>query len=330
MMTVHELRYLGRAWCIGMLFLTNMLMSGCAASPHSNDGASRQALFTHWSTLTGARVSARPDPLSPIARRPEFSGDFQWIAPAAVAARGNYIFVADSGRHQIFRYDTAQQSMIPIADYSGGAMGNIAVASDLSLYVADLNSQKVFHFSVDGRLLRTFDNALELTRPIAVLVNATNGQVAVADSLRNHVVVFNSLGRVLSVLRSDEGRSIEAMAGGPDGLYLVDRVGRKIVVIGQDGRDRYTLGVGTLKFPGAIAVDRFNRVFVSDSFDNTIKVFENGKMLASFAGGGAVPAGFNRITSLWLEQNMLYVADSLHARIQIFRIAPPQRKAPDS
>ena len=330
MMTGFELRDLNRVWHIGILFIAGVLMSGCRAPQRPDVDGGKPPLFTHWSTLTGARVSARPDPLSTVARRLDFSGNLQWISPAAVAARGNYIYVADSGRRQIFRYDSAQQIMTPFADYADGGMGNIAVASDLSLYVADINTQKVWHFSVNGSPPRTFANALEIARPVAVLVDPSNGEVLVADSLLNHVVVFNSLGRVLSVLRSDEGRSIEAMASGPDGLYLVDRVGRKIVVIGRDGRDRYTLGAGTLKLPGAIAVDRFNRVFVSDSFDNTIKVYENGKLLVSFSGGGAVPASFNRITSLWLEQNMLYVADSLHARVQEFRIAPPQRKAPSS
>lgn len=312
-----------------MLIVAGVLLSGCGAPPRSsdNDDARKRSLLTHWSTVTGARVSALPDPLSPFARGPDFSGNLQWISPTAVAARGNYVFVADAGRRKIFRYDAAQQSMTSFADYAGGATGNIAVASDLSLYMADIGSQTVLHYSVDGRLLRSFENALEIARPVAVLVDATNGEVLVADSLRNHVVVFNSLGRVLSVLRSDESRSTEAMASGPDGLYLVDRVGRKIVVIGRDGRDRYTFGSGALKLPGVIAVDRFNRVFVSDSFDNTIKVFENGKLLTSFAGGGAVPPSFNRIAGLWLEQNMLYVADSVHARVQIFRIAPPQMKA---
>ena len=329
-MTAIELCHLGRKCCFGVSFIAGMLVSGCAASPHSSADAGRHSLLTHWSTLTSGRVSARPDPLSVTARRPNFSGPLQLISPAAVAARGNYIYIADSGRRQIFRYDTGEQSMTPFAAYAGSALGNIAVASDFSLYVVDINTQKVLHFSADGRELRPFENSLEMARPVAVVVDPVNGQVSVADSLRNHVVVFNSLGRVLSVLRSDEGRSIEAMASGPDGLYLVDRVGRKILVIGKDGRDLYTIGAGALKHPGAVAVDRFNRVFVSDSFDNTIKVFEQGKMLASFPGGGAVPAGFNRITSLWLEQNMLYVADSMNARIQTFRITPPQIKVPGS
>ena len=312
--------------CILSLFLAAVLISRYAAAQNANREPVGQPLLMHSSTLIGARINAHPDPLIAVPRGADFFGYLPWIAPAAVAARGNYLYVADSGRRKIFRYDQAQQNMTPFADYAAGATANIAVAADLSLYVADINAQKVLHYSVDGRLLRAFGSAMEIARPVAVLVDEVNGRLFVADSLYNHVVVFNSLGRVLSVLQSDESRSIEAMTGGPDGLYLVDRIGRQIVVIGLDGRDRYTLGTGVLKNPGAIAVDRFNRVFVSDSFDNTIKIFEDGEMVAVFAGGGAAPAAFNRITGLWLEQNMLYVADSLNARIQAFRIAPPEQK----
>ena len=50
-------------------------------------------------------------------------------------------------------------------------------------------------------------------------------------------------------------------------------------------------------------------------FDNTTKVYKNGQLAASFGGSGATPASFNRITSLWLEQNLLYVTDSLNRRV---------------
>ena len=99
-----------------------------------------------------------------------------------------------------------------------------------------------------------------------------------------------------------------------------------MVVIGQDGADRYTLGKGTLKNTDVIAVDRYNRMFVSDSFDNTIKVYEHGQLVANVGGSGAIPASFNRITSLWMDQNLLYVVDSLNARIQTFHVASPGTK----
>lgn len=306
-----------------LIFFFAPLLCVDAAAQAADCTVNTQPVLVPWTTLAGARIAARPSPLSALPRKLDFAGYLPWLSPTMVAARGNIVYVVDDGRRQIFQYDLAQQTMTPFAAYSAGAVSGIAVAPDLSLYVADINARRVLHFSVDGRLLRTFGNDLEVARPVAVLFDEASGNILVADSLYNHVVVFNSLGRVLSVLQSSEGRSMEAMVQGPDGLYLLDRLGKQVVVIGQDGADRYTLGNGTLKNPGAIAVDRFNRVFVSDSFDNTIKIYAHGQLVASFGGTGANPAAFNRITSLWLEQNMLYVADSLNARIQTFRLAPP-------
>jgi DNA-binding beta-propeller fold protein YncE len=303
-----------------LIFLVAALLSVHAMVQAADGIANNLPLLNPWVTLAGARITARPNPLSALPRMPAFTGYLPWLSPSVVAARGNFVYVVDDGRRQIFLYDLAQQTMSPFAAYSAGAVTGITIAPDMSLYVADINARQVLHFSVDGRLLQRFGNDMEVARPVSVLLDEPSGNILVADSLYNHVVVFNSLGRVLSVLQSSEGRSIEAMARGPDGLYLVDRLSKQVVVIGQDGADRYILGNGTLKNPGAIAVDRFNRVFVSDSFDNTIKIYEHGQLAASFGGSGATPASFNRITSLWLEQNMLYVADSLNARIQTFRV----------
>lgn len=326
MMTVHEFRHRWLSLRIGLIVLAAILLSNQGIAQSADGVARPQSLLSPWTALTGARIASRLNSFSAQPRIPGFVGYLPWLSPTAVAVRGNIVYVVDSGRRQIFQYDLEQQNMTPFADYSAGAVSGITVAPDLSLYVADINARKILHFSVDGRLLRTFGNDLEVARPVAVLLDEHSGNLLVADSLYNHVVVFNSLGRVLSVLQSSEGRSIEAMASGPDGLYLVDRLSKQVVVIGPNGADRYVLGRGTLKNPGAIAVDRFNRVFVSDSFDNTIKIYEHGQLAASFGGSGATPAAFNRITSLWLEQNMLYVADSLNVRIQIFRVAAPGMK----
>ncbi len=316
MRIVPELGHRCRSLPIGLIFLFAALLSGPAPAGESPNKA---PLLTPWTTLTGARLGARVNPFSAMARLPDLAGFVPWLSLTAVAARNNYIYIVDGGRRQIFLYDLAQQSMAPFAKYGAAGVSGIAVAPDMSLYVADTNARQVLHFSADGRLLRSFANEFEMARPVAVLLDEPSGNLLVADSLHNHVVVFNSLGRVLSVLRSDQARSLEAMARGPDGLYLVDRLGKQVVVIGTDGADRYILGQGSLKLPGAIAVDRFNRVFVSDSFDNMLKIYQGGQLVASVGAGGAVP--FNRITGLWIERDVLYVADM--ARVQTFRVSAP-------
>jgi DNA-binding beta-propeller fold protein YncE len=279
--------------------------------------------ITPGQTLTGARINTAQAGLFGAPARP---GGYQaFLAPTAVAARNNIVFVVDSGLRQILRYDPTQLAMTRFTEFAGTVSG-MAIGPDMSLYVIDAGSRRILHFSWDGKALPAFGHDNAISRPVAIALNESTGQLFVADSLYNHVVAFNSLGRALVPLKSLEARSIEAMALGPDGLYLVDRLSRQVVVMGTDGVDRYTLGGGTLKDPQAIAVDGFNRVFVSDAFDNTIKVYESGQLAATIGGSGNVPGAFNRITFLSLDRNLLYVADSSNARIQTFHVAPPRKE----
>lgn len=314
-----------RRWCCSgpfrWLLVAWMFVGSSVMGQEASVAA--QALLTHWSSLTGARMENPAQAQSTSPHGQSQTGFLAWQVPTSVAAYGNYLYVADGGRRQIFRYDLTLQTMTSFAGYPSGGVAGIAVAPDLSLYVVDSVSREVLHFTVDGRLLQTFRNDMELIRPVAVVLDQFGRKVWVADSPRSQVVAFSSLGRVLSTLRSNDVRSIEAMAVGPDGLYLVDRVSRQLVVIGSDGAVRYTLGKDTLKMPGAIAVDRYNRVFVSDVFDNAIKVFSQGQLIASLGSRGAFPASFSRITGLSIDRDMLYVVDSLNARIHVFQIMPP-------
>lgn len=316
------------AWSRRLAAVFGILVSGCAWAQAS--GGAAPSLATPWRTLNGARVIAQPNPVFSLPPSAPLPGHLQWIAPTAVAARNSFVYVVDSGRRQIFRYDAMRDVMTPFANYAAASVRGMAVAPDLSLYIADPSEHKVLHFAPDGRLLRSFSDDLNLGVPVAVLLDEPSGRLLVADSLYNQVLVFNSLGLTVTALKSAETRSIEAMALGPDGIYLVDRLGRQVVVLGADGEDRYRFGEETLRDPNAIAVDRFNRIFVSDSFDNTIKVYEQGHMIATIGGNGSSLPTFNRVTGLWLEHDLLYVADSLNGRIRTFRIAPPGAKGSPS
>lgn len=316
-------------------FLTSLCLclSACAVSgPASDVAAANRPLLTPASSITGARLYAPPGPVFGALARPVPPATvaptyLNFLAPSAVAARNNAMYVADIGHRQLLRYDAAYMALSRFSDYPAGSVTALAVGPDMSLYVADADAGRVMHFSWDGRLLLGFSSDMAMGRPVGILLNDASGQVLVADNLYNHVVIFNSLGRPTGTLKSQRMHSLAAMAGGPDGLYLVDRLGREVVVMGLDGEDRYALGDGALKDPAAIAVDGFNRVFVADAFDDSIKVFVDGEMAASF-GAGHGGASFNRIASLFIERDILYVADSMNRRIQTFRIAPPATARP--
>jgi hypothetical protein len=320
-------RQYGRGACIAIIaIMTGVLIAGCTVPLETSGMAQERSVITLWRTLNGAPLNPNPNPALGALPGARPLGFLPWISPIALASRGSFLYVADSGRGQIFRYDLVTQEMSPFAGFAQSAVLSLAVAPDLSLYVADINARQVAHYATNGKLIRMFEKSPDVARPVAIVLDDRTSELLIADSLYNHVVVFNSLGHAGSVLKSLETRNIDAMSGGPDGLYLLDRLGQQIVVLGRDGRDRYTIRLDTLKDPKAIAVDAFNRVFVSDGFDNTINVYEQGNMVASFGGTGATIASFNRITGLWLDRNMLYVTDSVNARVVTFHVNPPTER----
>lgn len=327
--TRHPRKGMARFSALALMFLI-----GTGSAGHCADAGEARPLVSRPQVLTGGPLTADPAGVFQGLQRPvvpAVPAYLSFISPVAVAARNNIVYVVDAGHRQILRYDPARLTMMRFAGAAGGTASAIAVGPDLSLYVAEPGTGQVLHYSWDGRTLPAFRHDTAMRQPAGIVVDDASGRVFIADSLYNHVVVFAGTGRALTVLRPDEALGIESMSRGPDGLYLVDAAGRQVVVMAFDGRDLYAFGGEVLKMPHAIAVDRFNRVYVSDDFDNTIKVFEDRELIATIGGsgaGGAAPASFNRIAFLSLDRDTLYVADSLNGRIQSFQLAPVPARRP--
>jgi hypothetical protein len=151
------------------------------------------------------------------------------------------------------------------------------------------------------------------------------GLVLVADQHYNRVAAYPFGASVSSSIiflqdqRGDPLRGITAMASGPDGLYLVQGPQRRVLVTDMNGLLRYTLGEGQLGQPGAIAVDEFGRVFVTDGSDGSIKVFQEGRLVYSSAG--ALPA--LRPSALAVRGNILYSVNASPPKVEMLRVMPP-------
>jgi DNA-binding beta-propeller fold protein YncE len=280
--------------------------------------------------------------------------------PVAVAERDHELYIVDANQELLYRYDTISRRMTVVKDLraiatsgprpfmsvhpgtrpehelQGGEAIDITavyVAGDHSYYLADGLGHRVLHFTPDGRLIQTFKDTLNLGQPVAVSVDESNGDVYVADGLFDHILVFNAAGdlwRMLGDRGLEEGKflNITAMTLGPEGVYVTARLGLRGQVLDKSGRFRYAFQEDTLAFPKGIAVDPDGRAYVSDFFDNSIKIFEHGKLVGTVGGTGASLGRFKGIAGLTLGNGFLYVADSLNGRIQVFRTtagAPPAK-----
>jgi len=333
---------------VALAFATGLLASSLLAScvfDGVTPGSARRALVAsegeillYQSSIYGGLTSIGLDHIDRLVGAQEFALQ----SPTALSARGDDLYVYDDAARILYKYDIAFDALSEFFSHaafnelnlSTSRMTGLYVASDLTVFVTDPNSGRVLRFNREGRLITTYADPLNLSRPNAVQVDEKSGRVFVSDSVYGHIVVFGMTGMPLQAINSGTGGTGQFQVAtditfGPDGLYVVDLLSKEIFVMGLDGTPRYSFESSELGNPGAIIVDEFNRVYISDRQDNTIKIYEDGKLATTYGGTGSAPGSFYDVTDMSLDRNMLYVADSLNGRVQLFRIAPPRRPKPE-
>jgi tetratricopeptide (TPR) repeat protein/streptogramin lyase len=93
------------------------------------------------------------------------------------------------------------------------------------------------------------------------------------------------------------------------------RAYRPAITFGQEGRE-----IGQFRQPGSVVVDEAGRLYVADTYNHRIQVFDpNGHFLHTFGAEGAQRGALLRPKGLaWGPNHLLYVADTGNHRIQAF------------
>ena len=260
--------------------------------------------------------------------------------PVSIGGYGDYLFVLDGAGPSVYKYnlkDKTIENFGQVGQQFKGEPTNIFVEPDLSFYIADPAGKRVMYFDKNGFLIRSYMDLVNLSRPVDVFVDQPTGDVYSADGSFSHVVVFNRLGTPLRAIGSrgngpGKFRAITAITkGARDSIYIADRIELPVQEIGTSlgalGQFRFSLGEGEITWPTAVAVDAEQRVFVSDKADNTIKVYDDIRLIAILGGAGSAPGRFRLITDMWMsKEQKLYVADSLNRRVQVFDVVPSEAR----
>lgn len=306
----------------------NKLEEVAPATGTSSGDKSRNKHLSFQSVIQGGKQSDQ-GALGAFKRLLIGPGDeIRFVNPVAVGGVDNYLYIVDAGQRAVFRYDLVTLVIEPIGSvgfHFAGDPGNIYVAKDRTFYIVDSVGKQVIKFDEQGNMLQTFTDLANLSRPIDVFVDEMTEEVYVADGSFSHIVVFNQFGKALrSVGQRGTGpgrfRAITAMTNGPDGLYVVDRLELPVQVITKTGEYKYSFGESYQVFPTAIAVTEDRVAYVADKSDNTIRIYQDAELLAVVGGTGSAPGRFRLITSMWINNGLLYVADSMNKRIQVMQI----------
>ncbi|MBI1749328.1 MAG: 6-bladed beta-propeller [Acidobacteria bacterium] len=202
----------------------------------------------------------------------------------------NRIFVADSARRVVFVFDLANKKVEYRGHRSPAKLAlpiGVAVDDKDRLFVSDSFLHQISCFDPQGVLLAVFGGS-QLERPGGIAVDSPRRKLYAADAKAHRVAVFDI-----------------------DSFAFLHFVGEPSA--------RGEAEPGKFSAPSNVAVDAQGFLFVTDTWNYRIQVFDrNGKFVRAFGEQGVIPGDFVRPKGLAFDSDgNLYVADSEFNNFQI-------------
>jgi DNA-binding beta-propeller fold protein YncE len=275
---------------IGLLCLVTLIVIGIAVTgveiPHLG-GTSSQGPPVQGVKLLGGTTLLRVGSGSPEGGQ---------LAFMAVEPNGNLV-VTDANRASVLRFDATGHLLSQWGPNLGNTQlvepAGVAVSGD-SYYVLDRGSPRVIRLDSNGQAQAVLDLGTLSTYGLNGLAVDPAGNIYVADTGRNRILVFSPAGQLLKQVGhsgSDMGGFTQPMmlAFAPDGsFYVADWENGRIEHFNSayEAVDAWTVGFR----PFGVAVDRTGRVYVPDQEHRRVEVYSaQGAPLGELGAPGSPP-----------------------------------------
>ncbi len=210
----------------------------------------------------------------------------------------------------------------------------VAIDSKGRVYAADTYVGAVFIFDLEAKKVDFIRNGGEARfRTIIGLAIDDNDRLFVTDAGLHQVSVFDAIHKFEANFGADDlGRPGGAAIDTENRfLYVVDTEKERIAVfdadsyrllrtIGGPGKSEADDDPGTFSKPTNVAVDLDGNVYVADTINNRIQIFDaDGKFISMFGKAGDGVGYFARPKGVAVDADgHIWVADAAQNRIQIF------------
>lgn len=265
-------------------------------------------------------------PPSPLHAQPGTGSFIKLRYPAALAASGPDLYVADIGQGILLRVDTITQSFTGLRKLPAQPGVHLETDRDGSVYVVRPDSPEVERIARDGRRVAILHARFEVLRP-ADLAVAPDGKIWVSD-MAGGVFAFHPSGRIAEPLVGpgtgfgDASGAATLLAHSADGMIGFDPLCRCAIVYDRRGIPIGRFAENGLLDPIDLAVDQFDRTWILDRGDRTIKIFENQQLMHTIT---AHQLGFSEISGIAMDISRAYISDGPGGKIGVFSITHPNR-----
>ena len=212
-----------------------------------------------------------------------------FVKPYAVAvAPSGLVYVSDTVARRVFVIDREKRKLSFIGDRGNATLTKpvgIAVDGVGTVWVADATLKRVLAYAPDGTFTSAIGKEGDFDTPSGLAVDRSRKVLYVVDASRHQVIAFS----------------------------LVD--GTRLRTIGRRGGE-----TGEFNFPTNVAVDALGRLYVADTLNFRVQVFdEHGAFVRMFGTLGDAPGTFNRPKGIAVDsEGHIYVADTAFDNFQIF------------
>ncbi|HEY3707648.1 MAG TPA: SMP-30/gluconolactonase/LRE family protein [Terracidiphilus sp.] len=217
---------------------------------------------------------------------------FQLIGPYGIAIDSKgYVYAADQrvGAIFIFNPETHDTDMIRNGfEAHFGWLNGLAIDDDDRLFVSDGKMHRVMVFSprheVEGQVTEG------LADPVGIALDTTNRFLYVVDTQLDQVFVYDA-----------------------DTFKLLRK-------IGTGGKNHFLTTPGDFGAPQGVAVDTDGNVYVTDTLNNRVEIFDaDGNFISTFGKAGDGPGTFARPKGIAVDSDgHIWVADEMQDRLQVF------------
>src|SRR5215469_4215754 len=211
----------------------------------------------------------------------------------------------------------------------------IAVDSQGKLYIADQKVGAIFIFSTgsDMKDVDMIKNSVHahFVRIIGLTMD-DNDRLFVSDPGLRHILVFNKDHKAEDVitegLASPGGLAIDTKNRF---LYVADIDLDQVLVydadtlkllrkIGTTGHNHELTSPGDFSKPAGVAVDAEGNLYVADTMNNRIEIFDaDGQFVSTFGKAGDGPGYFARPKGVAIDNDgHIWIADGMQDRVQVF------------
>ena len=203
-----------------------------------------------------------------------------------INSRGE-IYILDRKKRGILRLSPSGEPRgyvqpVGLPSPTGYVPDSFTIDREDNIYILDILSQRVLTLSPEGRYLRqlAFPQGYGFFSDIAV---DYKGTVFIVDSVKGIIYSAAKLSSGFSPLT----KSLKEYARFPASLtadnrgrlYLVDRNGGSILILGQDGsflgrQSRMGWKEGWLNYPAQMCINDKGEIFVADTMNSRVQIFE--------------------------------------------------------